>query len=67
VALSERQIKLIEAMRINHGWITTTEAAKVLTMVSKDTILRDLHDLIRKGVVKKKGRTKAARYVLVNG
>lgn len=64
IALSERQIKLIETMQKQEGKITTGEANKVLPMVSPDTILRDFKDLIDKGVVKKKGKTKGAYYVL---
>lgn len=64
VALTTRQIKMIEAMKANNGWITTIDAAKVFPMISRDTILRDLHDLIKKGVAKKRGSTKASRYVL---
>ena len=32
--------------------------------VSEDTILRDLGDLMRKKLVKKKGHTRGSRYVL---
>ena len=39
----------------------------VLPMVSDDTILRDITDLIKKGIIKKEGRTKSARYVMVKG
>ena len=38
------------------------ELKNVLTMVSEDTVLRDLNDLMDKGIIKKEGRTKAARY-----
>lgn len=64
VALTTRQIKLIETMKANNGWITTGDAAAVFPMISRDTLLRDLHDLIKKGVAKKRGSTKASRYVL---
>mgnify|MGYP001611686939 FL=1 len=36
----------------------------VLHMVSEDTILRELKDLVDKGIIRKEGATKAARYVL---
>ena len=64
VALTTRQIKLIETMKANNGWITTGDAAKVFPMISRDTILRDLHDLMKKGIAKKRGSTKASRYIL---
>lgn len=63
VALSERQIKVIEALN-KQGQLTTGDANKLLPMVSPDTILRDFKDLIDKGVVKKKGKTKGSYYVL---
>jgi Fic family protein len=63
VALSERQMRLVEYLEENHE-LTTPEARKVLSMVSDDTILRDLKDLIKKGIVKKEGKTKAARYIM---
>lgn len=63
VALSERQMKLVEYLEENNQ-VTTTEARRVLPMVSDDTILRDLKALIKKGIVKKEGKTKAARYVM---
>jgi Fic family protein len=37
---------------------------KVLPMVSDDTILRDVRDLLEKGIIKKTGSTKASRYVI---
>lgn len=64
IALSERQIKILEAMRGKGGQITTKEAGEVVKMVSRDTIIRDLNDLIRKEVIKKQGSTKASKYVL---
>lgn len=63
VALSERQMSLVEYLEENR-MITTTEARRVLSMVSDDTILRDLKDLIKKGIVKKEGKTKAAKYLM---
>lgn len=63
IALSERQMKLVEYLEEN-SQVTTTEARRVLSMISDDTILRDLKDLIKKGIVKKEGKTKAARYVM---
>lgn len=63
VALTERQMKLMEYLHSN-GEMTMGEAKTVLSMVSEDTILRELKALIEKGVIMKKGSTKAARYVL---
>lgn len=63
VALTERQMKLMEYLHSN-GEMTMGEAKNVLSMVSEDTILRELKALIEKGVIMKRGSTKAARYVL---
>lgn len=63
VALSERQIILLETLQ-NQGEITSEDAQLLLPNVSTDTILRDIKDLIKKGVVKKQGVTKGVRYVL---
>jgi Fic family protein len=63
VALSERQMKIVEYLNAN-GEIGMAEARGVLSMVSEDTILRDLKYLMEKGVITKKGSTKAAKYVL---
>jgi Fic family protein len=63
VSLSERQIILLEILQ-NQGEITSEDAQGALPNVSTDTILRDLKDLIKKGVVSKKGVTKGVRYIL---
>jgi Fic family protein len=63
VALSERQMKIVEYLNAN-GSITMTEARGVLAMVSEDTILRDFKSLMEKKVITKKGSTKAAMYLI---
>jgi len=64
IALSERQIALVTYLK-DHEAMTMREAREVLSYVSDDTLLRDLRDLMDKRLVKKKGSTKAAKYVLV--
>lgn len=64
IALSERQMKLVEYLSEN-GRAAMQDLTGVLPMVSEDTILRDLKGLMEKGIIKKEGRTKAARYVIV--
>lgn len=64
VALSERQIILLELLQ-NQGTVTSEDAQSVLPNVSVDTILRDIKDLIAKGVVEKRGVTKGVRYRLI--
>lgn len=63
VSLSQRQMKLMEYLHSN-GEMMMKEAKGILAMVSEDTILRDLKDLIEKQVIDKRGSTKSARYVL---
>jgi Fic family protein len=63
VSLSERQMKIMEYLNSN-GEIGMAEARGVLPMVSEDTILRDLRYLMQKGVIIKKGSTKAAKYII---
>ena len=63
VSLSERQVNLVEYLESNES-LSMNEAREVLPMVSDDTILRDLTDLMTKGVVKKVGKTKGAKYTL---
>lgn len=65
VALTERQMKLIEYLS-EYGSGIMRELKDVLPMVSEDTVLRDLKDLIEKKIVKKEGSTKGARYVVAN-
>jgi Fic family protein len=63
IELSERQVKLIEFIE-KHGKLRNPDFKNILPMVSEDTILRDLKDLMKKKLVKKKGKTKAASYEL---
>lgn len=63
VALTERQIVLLELFQ-QQDEVSSDDAQKVLPNVSVDTILRDMKDLIEKGVIKKEGVTKGVRYRL---
>jgi len=64
IYLTERQMKLVEYLH-EVGYIQNQIFGDVFPEVSEDTVLRDLQDLIKKGLIKKVGSTKAARYVLV--
>jgi Fic family protein len=64
VALSERQIIILELFQ-QQDEITSDDLQTVLPNVSVDTILRDLKDLIAKGIIDKHGVTKGVRYKLV--
>jgi Fic family protein len=65
VALSERQMRLVEYLS-DQGGSTMQELKRVLSMVSEDTILRDLKNMVEKGIIRKEGSTKASRYVLAS-
>lgn len=63
MALSERQIKVVEYIQEN-GFLQNKAFFELFPMISEDTVLRELKDLLQKGIVKKEGTTKGARYVL---
>ncbi len=63
IALNSRQIKIIEYLDKNNQ-INNSIFRELFPMVSDDTILRDLKGLMANKIVKKKGSTKAAVYVL---
>ncbi len=65
VALTERQMRLIEYIS-DQGSGGMGELKRVLPMVSEDTVLRELRDLLSKGILKKSGSTKASKYVIAN-
>ena len=61
--LTERQMRLMEYLQKQQE-MTMQTASRLLPLVSEDTILREFKLLIERGVVKKEGVTKAAKYVL---
>ncbi len=63
VPLTERQVVIMEDITLRNE-TTIKEVRSILPSVSDDTILRDLKDLIDKKLIKKKGKTKGATYVL---
>ncbi len=63
VALSERQVAIMEEITVQNQ-MTIKEVRQVVPLVSDDTILRDLKDLVLKKMIRKRGRTKGAVYVL---
>jgi Fic family protein len=63
LSLTERQIKIVEFIQ-ESGFLQNKAFFELFPMVSEDTVLRELKDLLKKGIVKKEGTTKGARYVL---
>lgn len=61
--LTERQIKIVEYIQ-GAGFLQNQMFAQLFPMTSEDTILRELKDLMDKGLIVKKGKTKGAKYVL---
>jgi len=63
IELNGKQIKLIEFFA-DKDKIAAREALTVLPNVSPDTILRNINDLVKKGVLKNRGITKNAYYMM---
>lgn len=63
VGLNERQVKIMEFLEVKRGGIMK-DFKPLLPMISEDTILRELTNLIKQKLIKKVGSRKAARYVL---
>jgi len=63
LSLTERQIKIVEFIQ-EQGFLQNKAFFELFPMVSEDTVLRELKDLLKKGIVKKEGSTKGAKYVL---
>ncbi len=61
--LSERQLKIIEYIQAN-GYIENRAYDSLFPMVSEDTVLREVQDLVKKGLLKKQGVTKGVKYVI---
>lgn len=61
--LNERQITIIEYIQ-RVGYLQNQSFRDLFPKISEDTVLRDLQDLMKKGLVKKEGKTKASRYML---
>lgn len=64
IMLSDRQLKVIEYIKAN-GYIENKAYSSLFPMVSEDTVLREVQDLVKKGLLKKKGVTKGVKYVMV--
>ena len=63
IFLNNRQIKIVETIE-NAGSLQNLMFKDLFPMISEDTVLRDLKDLMTKKIIKKVGHTKAARYIM---
>lgn len=63
IELSERQLKFMEYLS-KRPTLRRLDAKKLLPMISEDTILRELQDLIKKGIINKVGAGRGAKYKL---
>lgn len=61
--LSERQLKIIEYIQ-ETGYLQNSAFRQLFPMVSEDTVLNELKGLLTAGIIKKQGKTKAAKYVM---
>ncbi len=64
ILLSDRQLKIIEYIQ-KTGYLQNSGFKQLFPMVSEDTVLNELKYLLKNGLIKKVGSTKAARYVRV--
>lgn len=63
IAISERQETIIDHLQ-NFGRLANAEFERLFPGLSEDTVLREISDLIKKNILVKRGKTKAARYEL---
>ena len=62
ILLSDRQLKIIEYIQ-KVGYLQNNGFKQLFPMVSEDTVLNELKYLLKHGLIKKVGSTKAARYM----
>ncbi len=65
IFLTERQIKIVEYIQ-EIGFLQNKAFNTIFPDISEDSVLRDVQDLVKKGIIKKIGSTKSARYVNTN-
>jgi len=63
ILLSDRQIKIIEYIQ-KVGYLQNKAFPSLFPMVSEDTILNELKGLLKAGIIRKQGVTKAAKYIM---
>lgn len=63
VMLTERQLKIIEYIQ-EVGYLENKVFESLFPDVSEDTALREVQDLVKKGIIVKKGKTKGVKYLM---
>lgn len=63
IMLSDRQLRIVEYIQ-KTGYLQNKAFEQLFPMVSEDTILNELKGLMKAGIIRKQGKTKAARYVM---
>lgn len=63
ILLSDRQLKIVEYIQ-QTGYLQNKAFEMLFPMVSEDTILNELKSLLKVGIIKKQGITKAAKYIM---
>lgn len=61
--LNERQMKIMEFIQ-EVGYLQNKMFGSIFPELSEDTVLRDVQELVKAGLIKKVGSTKGARYEL---
>lgn len=61
--LTDRQLQIIEYIQ-KIGYLQNSGFKQLFPFVSEDTVLNDLKALLNAGLLKKQGKTKAARYLM---
>ncbi|PIQ94375.1 MAG: hypothetical protein COY75_10880 [Nitrospirae bacterium CG_4_10_14_0_8_um_filter_41_23] len=64
IELNERQKQGLEYVK-ERGSLSNKEYRKLFSEITDRTVLNDLKDLVKKGILRGVGKTKAARYYLV--
>lgn len=62
--LTDRQLRIIEYIQ-ETGFLQNQAFATLFPMISEDTILNELKGLLSSGIIRKVGKTKGAKYILV--
>lgn len=63
VMLTDRQLKIIEYIQ-EVGYLENKVFVSLFPDVSEDTALREVQDLVKKGIIVKRGKTKGVKYMI---